>query len=239
MRPSIEKLLDDAQKKMSGYAALFNYRLHNLNIKADPEALLSISVVVGGEELPIEEVALARIADGREDQFEIYPRDKEYLFPIVRGIKESHPEYELDFRNILEDESIPDEENEKLIVATMPVVNDDRHDILTQGVKTLSDVCKGQLDITISRYTAEITLKLANAPAEELDEAKDALQQLRDKHDELVQQFREDKENEIEEAYAAWQAAQAEKEAKQQEEEAAHNALAGLQMKMNPDEEDE
>ena len=33
--------------------------------------------------------------------------------------------------------------------------------------------------------------------------------------------------------------AKAEKEAKQQEEEAAHNALAGLQMKMNPDEEDE
>lgn len=239
MKTSIIGLLDDAQKKMSGYAALYNYRLHNLCVKANAEALLSISVDLDGVKLPIEKVARARNPKDRDDQFEIYPDDREVLFPLVKGIKESHPEFDLDIRDVDVDENEAEEDKMKYILATMPVVDDNRHDALTEGVKTLSGLCDGKMEGTFARCVADIAVRLADAPPDELDEAKDALQELYDKHKELVKQFTDDKEQEIEDAYAAWQAAQAEKEAKQQEEEAAHNAMAGLQMKMNPDEEDE
>lgn len=238
MKTSVMVLLEDAQKKMSGYAALYNYRLHNLNVKADAAALLSISVEFEEEELPLEKVAKARNPEDREDQFEIYPLDRALLLPIVKGIKMSHPEYDLDIRNIDDDQDAEETEKDKYILATMPIVDDNRHDVLTEGVKALSDACKAMLDLTVSRCTAEMTVKLVGAPPEELDEAKDALQQIRDMHDELVQQYHDDKEKEIEDAYAVWQAVQAEKEAKKQEQDAAHNVMAGLQMKMNPEEDE-
>ena len=236
MRTSVLSLLDDAQKKMSGYAALYNYRLHNLSIKAEPEALLGVTVILEGEELYIENVADACNADGRDDQFAIYPKDREALIPIVQGIKKTHPEYDLDIKNVDDNEEEEEELKQKYILATMPVVDDNRHDVLTEGVKILSEVVKKQLEMTLAQYTAEITLKLANAPAKELDEAKDALQQLHDKCEELIQGYCDAKTQEIEEAYAVWQAAQAEKEAGLQEE--AQNAMAGLKMKLNPEEDE-
>lgn len=239
MKSSVVQLLNEAQQKLSAYAALYNYRLHNLNVKADPEALLSIAVVMGEDELPFEKTARARHGEGRDDQFYIFPIDRKFLFPIVKGLKKTHPEYDLAIRDLYENDDNDPEEREQYIVATMPVVNDDRHDALTQAVGVLSDGCKGVMDATLSLYTGRIVSKLSGAPAEDVDEAKEALQRLFDMADGLCKQYRTDKEQEIEDAYAAWQAAQAEKEAKQQEEEAAHNALAGLQMKMNPDEEDE
>ena len=128
---------------------------------------------------------------------------------------------------------------EKYILATMPEVNDDRHDVLTEAVKILSDVCDGQLEYVFSRTSAEVALKLANSPADELDEAKDALQQIRERHEELLKKFRAEKEKEIEEAYQLYLAGAAEQEARKQEEAAAaQEALAGLQMKWNPDEDD-
>lgn len=233
------QLLSEAQKKMSGYAALCNYRLSNLCVKAEPVALLSISVKVEGQDLPIEKVAQACNAEGRDDQYEIFPLEQEFLIPLVKGIKESHPEFDLDIKSLGDDDDSAEVESEKYIIATVPVINKDRHDAMMQGVKLFSDVCNGQLEAVFTRYTAEITVKLAGASREEIDEVKDSLQDLHDKHKELVQQFCAEKEKEIEDAYAAWQAEQAEIEAKKQEAEAAaQEAQAGLQMKWTPDDDE-
>ena len=237
MRSSVISLLEDAQKKMSGYTALFNYRLHNLCVKAAPEALLSITVKVEGEVRDFEKVAQAQNPEGRDDQFEIFPMYKEWLFPIVKGIKEVHPEFELDILDLDDNADENDEDRERYILATMPVIDDNRHDALMQAVKILSDVVSGQLEFVFSRCSADVALKLVNAPAEELDEAKDALQQLHDRHEDLCKTFRADKEEEIEEAYAVWQAAQADRVETRQEE-AAHNESAGLQMKWKPEDDD-
>ena len=238
MKTSVENLLTSARKKMSGYAALYNYRMHNLSVKADPEALLSISVELEEEELPIEKVAWARNAEGRDDQFEIFPMARKLLVPIVKGIKSVHPEYDLDLRNVNDDEEEEEELKEKYILATMPVVDDNRHDVMPDGVKLLSDACEAQLKATFTRYSAEIALQLADAPAGDLDEAKDALQELYDTATDLCKQFRENKEKEIEDAYQLYLAGKEEKEMTEQEEQAAHNAQAGLKMKLNPDEDE-
>ena len=177
MRQSVMNLLDQAQKRMGGYVALCNFRLSNLVIKADPMSLLNISALVDREDQPLENVAKARIAEGREDQFEIFPIEREFLFPILKGIKVAHPEFDIEVRNFDDNEQAEEDEKTKFIVATMPVVDDNRHDVLTQGVKTFSDVCNKQLEEMLTRFTAEITVKLVGAPADELDEAKNALQE--------------------------------------------------------------
>lgn len=239
MKASVIKLLDEAQKKMSGYAALFNYQLHNLSIKAEPEALLSISVDLDEDEVPIEKVARARNAEGRDDQFEIFPLAQDLLFYVVKGIKESHPEYDLDIRDVDDGEEMEEDEGkDQYILATMPVVDDDRHDVLTDAVDTLTNGCKAMMDATLTYYTTQVSLILAGSPPEELDEVKDALKEMFDTADGLCQQFHDGKMKEIEDAYQHYLAKKAEQEAKEQEEQAAHNEQAGLQMKWNQDDDE-
>ena len=232
MRTSIENLLDDAQKKMSGYAALFNYRLMNLSVKANPEALLPVEVQLGGDLLGIEHVAKARNAPGREDQFEIFPLKGDWLFPIVRGLVAVHPEYKVELKLLEEGEG--DIEDNKYILATMPPVDDDRYDVITNAVNALSDACDAKIKETYDKYLVQITMRLSGAQADEIDEAKDALQQLYDSHADLCKQFCDNKIKEVEEAHEAWLAGQAERDAKREEEEAAQNEqLAGMKMRMN------
>ena len=240
MKQIVLNLLDSAQKKMSGYAALLNYRYHNLCIVASPESLLPVNIELEGELLHIEDVAIACLADGREDQFEIYPKEREFLFPILKGIKEVHPEFKIELKDIEGEDgedNNQDEEKDKFILATMPPVDKARHDVLMEAVGVLSDDCDARIKATFNYYSAQIVLKLAGAKPEEIDEAKDALQQINDNHCDLCKQFRGDKENEIEDAYKRFQEELAEKQAKLQEEAAANDIQAGLQMKMTPDSE--
>ena len=236
MKKTVVALLDEAQKKMGGYVALLNYRYMNLCIKAVPEALLAIMVKTEEGDEPIENVAKARNAKDREDQFEILPMAPDLLLPIVKGIKTAHPEFDLDIRNV--DPDSDDKDQQQYIVATMPTVDQNRHDILMQAVATLSDACAGILDMTVADYAARIVVKLIGAPAEEIDEAKDILQQIRDKHDEMCANYRAEKEQEIEDAYTRYQEAQNQQASEQQEEEAANNEQAGLQMKWEPEDDE-
>ena len=233
MRASVINILDDARSKMSAYAALLNYRFANLCIKATPESLLPIVVVLGGETQNIEKVAKARLTPDREDQFEIYPLSPDFLMPIVKGIKEVHPEFKID----LVEFDGSDDPDDRFIVATMPIVDDTRHKILTDAVGVLADTANSQLEATFTLYTARLATHLAEAKPEELDEAKDQLQQLHDKANDICKEYRANKEEEIESAYKQWQEDQAQKQSASQEVEAAQNLQAGLQMKMTPGDE--
>ena len=234
MKQTILNYLDEAQKKMSGYAALFNYRLMNLCIKASPEALLPIEVEYKGSNLPIEDVALARNAPGREDQFEIYPKDRDYLIPILKGMKVVHPEFKIELKDIEQSE---EEEKDQFILATMPEVDDVRHEVLTDAVGALSDECDGKIQAVFTYYSGQIAIKLAGAPPDEVNEAKDALQEVFDNHKDICKQFRDAKEKEIEDAYQLFQAQKAEKQAQLAEKQAALGEQAGQQMKWSQDDE--
>ncbi|MBQ9571074.1 MAG: hypothetical protein IJR30_06865, partial [Prevotella sp.] len=123
MRKSIETLINEVKTKMSGYVVLLQYRYMNLCVKAEPASLLSVSVIdEEGEESDIEHVASASLAN--DYQFEIYPHDKKMTYAISRAIKEAHPEFKIDIRT--EDDgnaSEEDDDQEKVIVCTMPEVN--------------------------------------------------------------------------------------------------------------------
>ena len=227
MRTSISKLLGEAKKKMSGYAALLNYRYANLCIKAQAEALLSLKL----DEHPIEDVANACIAEGRDDQFEIYPKAPELLMPLVKALKLVHPEFEIE----LKQPEWSDDETDKYILATMPEVNKDRHDALMEGVGLLADWCDAKMKAVFAVASAQIPAQLLDASLEEIDEAKNALQEINDWHADICKKYRADKEAEIEDAYKHYQEEQAKKQAEKEEQDAAHNGLAGLQMNLDPD----
>ena len=230
MKKSVVTILGDAQNKMSGYVALLNYRYSNLSVLAQAEALLCVFVDLDGDRIPIEKVAKARNAPDREDQFEIYPNDQDLLKPLLKGLNDVHPEYKIELVNIDEDD-----DEEKFILATVPPVDDARHKLLTEAVDLLAKVCNSQIEATFDAATAQIALKLAEAPKDEIDEAKEALQQVHDDADKLAGDIKKEKEDQIEKAYNIYKEEQEKK--KEEQEKKLKDAQAGAQMKMTPGDE--
>lgn len=235
MRKSIETLIDEMKTKMSGYAVLLQYRYMNLCVKAEPAALLSISVIdEEGEESDLESVASACLAN--DYQFEIYPHESKMVFAISKGIKEAHPEFKIDVKSEENSNDSGEDEN-KYILCTMPEVNKDRHDTLLDGVNTLYDQCKGKLDTNHTVYKSRLTAKLLGGSEEETKEAEDKLEEVYNKHDEICLQFKSDKIKEIEEAYQRYLTEQANNQAEADEKAAARGENAGQAFNINQEDE--
>ena len=77
MRRSVYNLLREAQQKMSGFAVFMNYQFMHFGVKAEPAALLSVEVELGGESMNLEDVADVAIPE--EDQFALIPIDQDSL----------------------------------------------------------------------------------------------------------------------------------------------------------------
>ena len=236
MRRSIENLIDEMKTKMSGYVVLLQYRYMNLCVKAEAAALLSITVIdEEGEEKDLEAVASAAL--GNEYQFEIYPNDKKMTYAISRGIKEAHPEFKIDIRTEDGGNAAEDDDQEKVIVCTMPEVNKDRHDTLMDGVSTLYDQCKAKLDANHAIYKTRLTAKLVGSLEEDIKEAENKLEEVYGKHGEIAQQCKENKEKEIEEAYQRYLNDQTAKQTAADEKAAARGENAGQAFNINQEDE--
>ena len=235
MKKSIETLIGEMKTKMSGYAVLLQYRYMNLCVKAEPAALLSISVInEEGEEADLESVASACLAN--EYQFEIYPNDSKMVFAISKGIKEAHPEFKIDVKSDGSSEDSEDDQGQYL-VCTMPEVNKDRHDNLIDGVGMLYDQCKAKLDANHTVYKTRLTTKLVGFPEEEVKEAEDMLEEIYQKHDEICLQFKTAKLKEIEEAYQRYLAEQTAMQTEADEKAAARGENAGQAFNINQEDE--
>ena len=186
--------------KMTGYAVQYAYLLGNLCVKTDASALLSIQVEMPGTPaVDLEHTAIAGIVD--DTRFFFYPNNKEFTPYIIEGIKKVHPEFEISTEEL---DGAP-EDNKEQIIAKMPAVDDDRKKELTDAVGALSDTCKTQLDAAAQLYNGKIALTILSAGQDEQKEVKDAVQEICDWHSDLCKQYRENKEQEIEDAYQAWQ----------------------------------
>ena len=234
MRKSIEALISEMKSKMSGYAVMLQYRYMNLCVKAEPAALLSFTVTDDeGEETNLEEVASAGLAN--DYQFEIYPNDPKMVFAICKGIKEAHPEFKIDTRTEESDEE--SEENQVVIVCTMPEVNKDRHDLLIEGVDTLYDQCKAKLDANHATYKTRLTAKLVESSEDDIQEAEDELEKVYKTHDDICLEYKEEKVKEIEEAYQRYLDEQKKKQDAADERAAARGENAKTQYRVDQSEE--
>ena len=186
-----------------------------------------------GEETNLEEVASAGLAN--DYQFEIYPNNPKMVFAICKGIKEAHPEFKIDTRTEESDEE--SEENQVVIVCTMPEVNKDRHDLLIEGVDTLYDQCKAKLDANHATYKTRLTAKLVGSSEDDIQEAEDELEKVYKTHDDICLEYKEEKVKEIEEAYQRYLDEQKKKQDAADERAAARGENAKTQYRVDQSEE--
>lgn len=214
MRNSIKILLGELDAKLTGHAGLLNYRYMNLCIKAEPAALLSLTVTdIEGNVYNIEEVADTMIPD--DFSFEFVPREMAMLPFIQKGIAETHPEFKQEVIKPQDDEHFfvansADYDKERHIICTMPEVDNNRYDLLKQSVKALYDERVVEMDKIKAEYTKTLSDRTADLPKEEADEAKDKLEELFKRYSEICKTYRDNKVKEIEESHQKWLADQAE-----------------------------
>lgn len=232
MRKAVYILLREAQQKMGGYAVYMNYKLMHFCIKAEAAALLSVVVDIDGSSRNLEDVA--DVAVPEDNQFAIIPGDDSLLYAISKAVKEVHPEFGVELRPMsdIDGSSQQSEQDEKYMLCTMPAVDKNRHDAGMEYVKVCNDEATTRIDETNAQYGAKISRQLEGAKPEEIDEARNALKDVYDKHVELCKAYKERKEQEIEEAYKKYLEEQARNKAEEQEMHEAHDSSAGKRMDM-------
>ena len=231
MKTAIATLIHEMEGKLGGYVTLLVYRYANLCVKAQPLALMPV-VVEDEEEGPmnIEQVAGVRMPD--EYHLEVIPYDPRFNFPLSKAIKLEHPEFKQDL--VKPDNA--DSEDERHLILTMPEVNSDRHDELTDAVGVLYDGCKAQVDKTVASYKVKLEPKIVPLPQEQRDEAQAAYDECVKMHKDLIDKQKEEKLKEIDEAYQRYLDGQSAKKAAADEKAAAHGEEAGKQFRIDNNE---
>ncbi len=189
--------LTEFDKKMGGYMMLFNYRLCNHCVKAEPTAMLPVSVILGDRDYDFEKVADALKPD--DYTFDVYPKNQNNLQAIIKGVFETHPEFKMEIKTDKTDSG----ELLSHIVYTMPEVNEERRDLLNETSKTCHRECMAHFDACYAKEQATLAELLVQLklPANEADEAKTAFKNLYDDSKEQADNILQAKLMEIEEGY--------------------------------------
>jgi ribosome recycling factor len=225
---TINEIFDETKQKMNGHTMLFYFHLSNLCITADPMALLSATVKIEGQDLNLEDVASVSIPNDK--QFAVLPKDKDYLVPITKAIKLEHPEFKLEEK---EEKDEITGENNIVIYYTMPEMNQERHDICMELIKADFDATNTKLEAIFSQGSAKVALKMANASEENMQLAKDKLQEIYDWHTDTLKKLKEEKEKEVEEAFQAYQTGEQEESKATEEKQAAEGIDQVFSMDMS------
>ena len=221
---------DEVNRKMDGYIVLLSFRYMNLCVKAEVASLMPVNVIDDGTEFDIEEVADVAVAN--DYQMVVYPKYPELLNPIIEGIAEAHPEFKLSIKKGRMTYANPDdtdddddsdmkpkaepvnldkfpagelgEDNTGLfLVYTMPEVDKNRRDLLTAAVKSLHAECMMRIDSLYAHHAEIFTNFLMNATSiKDGDLLKNRLTEIYDQHKERADMLRDEKIQEIDEAYA-------------------------------------
>ena len=115
-------------------------------------------------------------------------------------------------------------------------VNKDRHDFLLDAVKTLYDQCKVEIEKTDVAYSAKLVKMILGFPKEEIEEAKNKMEDSQQMYDKMVENYLTSKQKEIEDAYQHYLEVQAAKRAEADEKNAAHGQNAGQQLRFDSEE---
>ena len=187
----------DFAKKLKGYNMLFNYRMSNLCVKAEPTALMPVTVFVAGTEYNLEEVA--NILKPDDFSFDVYPKNQNNLQDIISGIFDVHPEFKMELKtNKAENEGGADTQH---VFYTMPPVDKDRRKLLNETTKTFHKECMVNLDVTYADLQARLVEPYTQMSPQDVDEARKGFKKVyddaRDECDKMLQL----KLNEIEEGY--------------------------------------
>ena len=211
MKREIIKEFDNLGDALSTLNAQFSYRLMNLCVKAEPVSLLSIEVMIEGESQKLEKCAQI----GKEDDytFQIFPNYDGGIPTLAQAIFKEHPEFKQEMKtmqvNISIDEEKPDMQDVHYIQLTMPEVDDNRYDLLKDGVKVIYDGNKAQMEAVTAKADAKFAVLIVGESKEDADKLKAA----RDKQTKTWYEQRDSiynkKLKEIEDGHKKWLVKQA------------------------------
>ena len=189
--------LTDLAKKLKGYIMLFNYRLSNFCVKAEPTALMPVTVVLADAEYNLEEVANVMKPD--DFSFDVYPKNQNNLQEVINGIFDAHPEFKMELKtDKAENEGGEDKHH---VLYTMPPVDKNRRKLLNEAAKTFHKECVVNLDVTYAELQARLVEPYTKMSPLEIDEARKAFKKAYDSAKDQCDKMLELKQNEIEEGY--------------------------------------
>lgn len=225
-----ERLADN----LANYVGLMNFRFMNLCIKAEPASLIPVEISIDGEKEKLENCA--DVAKEDDYQFMIIPKFEEDLKDIMRGIALSHPEFKQEIKT--KTVVVPDEDGGErdydvnYLLLTMPEVDDDRYDVLKEGVKLIYDDCKLRMETANNKAKIKIAQLAFTETKENLELLDKELDKLNKQWNEQRDKLRDNKIEEIDAAYNKWLGSFGREEIARMEEEDAHSTDAGMRMKM-------
>ena len=195
---------DKMSDSLSTLNAQFAYRLMNLCVKSEPVALLPILVNIEGELQKLEECA--QISKDDDYTFKVFANYSSDIPALAQGIFKTHPEFK---QELFEEEvEYIDEDGEErvdkvpYILLTMPEVDDERYDVLKDGVKAIYEDTKVKMENVIAN--AKLTTLMANESEADIEKVK----KNRDKQVKTWTEQRDKVYNkklqEIEEAHSKW-----------------------------------
>ena len=187
--------LTEFQKKVNGYLMMFNYQLTNYCVKAEPTAMLPVTVVLSGTEYNFEEVAYATKPDAYT--FDVYPKNQNNLQAIIDGVFNMHPEFKMETKT---DKNANDQEVTHIIY-TMPDVDKERRDLLIDTSKAFHKECVANLDACYAKQQEKIVEALSQMNAVEVNEAKTGFKSIYDEAKKQADELLSSKLSEIEDGY--------------------------------------
>lgn len=211
MKRSLVTQLEMLKGQLNGYVGFLNYKYANLCIKAEPMALIPVTVDIEGEERKIEEVC--EVAARGEFTFVVVPNFEEDLPAIAKAVAFFHPEFKQDIERMRVE--VPEEGpmDAQLLLLTMPVVDDERYDVLKESVKLFYDDCKAKMEVAKANSEARVSALLAGESEETGNALKKEIDKLIKTMDGQRESAYNDKLKEIEEAHQKWQQDKQEAEA--------------------------
>lgn len=238
MRRATINEFDQLGEMLSNYCGVFAYRLKNLCVKAEEVSLLPIEVLVEGQVMKLEKCTTI----GKKDEysFMIFPNFDEDMASLGYGITRVHPEFKQEIQSMkvdsVDENGNPKEMNIRYILVTMPVVDDDRYDVLKDGVKVCYEECKAQMQLCNTKADAKFAELTVAESDEDIERLKKAREKLNEEWNGQREKLYNEKLEEIEDAHNKWLSEKDAREQERQEDEAAHSDSAAHSMKLNGDE---
>jgi len=198
---------------LSTLSAQFAYRLMNLCVKSEPVSLLPILVNIEGELQKLEECA--HISKDDDYTFKVFANYSSDIPAVAQGIFKVHPE----FKQQMFDEEVDyidddgEERTDKVpyILLTMPEVDDNRYDVLKDGVKAVYEDTKVRMENVVVNADAKIAELMAGESEDDIEKVKKARDKQVKTWTEQRDKIYNEKIAEIEEAHKKWQAEEAER----------------------------
>ena len=237
MRRNIIREFEQLADALSSYTTMFGYNLKNLCVKAEEVSLLPIQAMVEGELQNLEKCTT--IAKSDEYSFMIFPHYEEDMLAVAKGIMAVHPEFKQEEKTMkvdtLDSNGNPTQVDAHYILVTMPVVDDNRYDLLKNATNTLHEACKRQMEAANAKADvnlAQLTVGESEKNMKLIKEERDKLNAQWDDHRENLYK---DKLKEIEDAHNKWMSENALIHQRNKEDAAANSENVVSSMRMSPD----